>query len=335
MTPLIAFVTGLSTGGLTCLAVQGGLLFGLLVRKGEDGENLPGWQRLLLPVGAFLVTKVVVHTLLGFGLGWLGGKVQLSGTVLLWLQLFAGLVMVAAGIRIFFPSWLPWLQVTPPASVRRFIRRSAKSQAMVAPAALGVLTLLIPCGTTQAMEVAAIATGSPAQAATIMLAFTLGTAPLFIIVGLLAKGVNVFQTKLRYIAAALVVGLGFYAINGVLVANDSPYAFQRQVAAFQRVFLGGETVEAGVVADAAPTIEVLNAGYDPENVVVLAGRPVSLKLKTDGVVSCTSTFRIPKLNIKRTLPRTGEVIVQATFPTPGRYTFSCGMGMFSGTIDAV
>lgn len=44
MTLLAAFLTGFLTGGLTCLAVQGGLFIGLLVRKGENGEKLPGWR---------------------------------------------------------------------------------------------------------------------------------------------------------------------------------------------------------------------------------------------------------------------------------------------------
>lgn len=336
MTPLIAFVTGLSTGGLTCLAVQGGLLFGLLIRRRNDDGQLPAWQRILLPVSAFLVAKIVAHALLGLALGWLGSKVQLSGTAQLWLQSFAALVMVLAGIRILFPSWLPWLQLTPPASVRRLVRRSAKSQAMIAPAVLGLLTIFIPCGTTQAMEVAAIATGNAAQAAAIMLAFTLGTAPLFIIVGMLAKGVDLFQTKFKYAAAALVIGLGLYTFNGVLVATDSPYAAQRQAQAFQSIFLGATKQNNAVMAatDEA-VIDVLNAGYDPTALTVVAGRPVRLKLRTDGVRSCTSVFRIPKLKIQKTLPATGETLVTATFPQPGRYTFSCGMGMFSGTIDAV
>lgn len=334
MTALTAFLTGLSTGGLTCLAVQGGLLFGLLLRRSNEGEKLPGWQRLLLPVAAFLVAKIAAHTLLGFGLGWLGSKVQLSDTTQVWLQTLAGVVMIVAGIRILFPSWLPWLQIHPPASVRRLIRRSAKSQAMIAPAALGVLTLLIPCGTTQAMEVAAIATGNALQAAGILFAFTLGTAPLFIIVGLLAKGVDLFQTKLRYVAAALVVGLGLWSVNGALVSIDSPYTFQAQKRAFQRVFLNGDAV-AVQPSNVTPVIQVLNDGYEPANVTVPVGQPVELKLKTDGVVSCTSVFKIPKLKIQRTLPQTGEVIVKATFPSAGRYSFSCGMGMFSGTITAV
>src|SRR3989344_5932174 len=117
MTPIAAFLTGLSTGGLTCLAVQGGLLVGLLARRQEDPTASTRWQILLLPVAAFLLAKLAVHSALGFGLGWLGDSIQLTTVARIWLQTFAGLFMLLAGIRLFFPHWLPWLTISPPASI--------------------------------------------------------------------------------------------------------------------------------------------------------------------------------------------------------------------------
>lgn len=337
MTPLTALFTGLTTGGLTCLAVQGGLLFGLLARRQEERRNLSRWQRLFLPVSGFLIAKIAIYTLLGFGLGFLGEKIQLSTTAKIWLQTLAGAFMVLAGIRLVFPQWLPWLHVNPPAAIRRLVRRSARSEALAAPMLLGLLTLLIPCGTTQAMEVAAIATGSPIQAAAIMFAFTLGTAPLFLIIGLLAKGTAIFQTRLKWAAAALVIGLGVYSLNGVLVMIDSPYSIQNEIAAFKRVYLETETSEAAEPTEGSTeqTIAVLANGYSPNTLTVPAGRPVKLSLETNGVYGCTSVFRIPKLRIDKTLPPTGTTTIAATFPKPGTYTFSCGMGMYSGTINAI
>lgn len=335
MTPLTALLTGLTTGGLTCLAVQGGLLFGLLARRQEDDAQLRGWQKLFLPVSAFLVAKIAIYTLFGLGLGWLGSKLQLTQTTRIVLQSIAGAFMIVAGIRLIVPSWLPWLNINPPAAVRRFVRRSAKSQALAAPAFLGLLTILIPCGTTQAMEIAAIATGKPLAAASILLAFTLGTAPLFLIIGVLAKGTAFFQSRLRWVAAALVVGLGLYTLNGVLIMVDSPLTLQRQATAFNKVFLGGSNSNETEVAETDQVINVLSNGYNPDTVTVSAGQPVRLRLKTGGIYGCTSVFRIPKLKIEKSLPATGETIVTATFQNPGQYTFSCGMGMYSGTINAI
>ncbi|MBI2984067.1 MAG: sulfite exporter TauE/SafE family protein [Candidatus Kerfeldbacteria bacterium] len=332
MTPLTAFLTGLSTGGLTCLAVQGGLLLGLLARRREE-PHLQRWQLLILPVTAFLVAKLIIHTVLGFGLGWLGDTIQLTTTVRIWLQTLAGLFMLVAGVRLIFPHWLPWLTIHPPASARRLIRRSAKSQLLIAPAILGLLTVLIPCGTTQAMEVAAIATASPWQGASVMLAFVLGTAPLFFTVGILAKGTALLQRRLAYAAAAVVVALGLYTLNGVLVMVDSPYSIQNEIAAFRALAYG--TTQTSTAGETSLTINVLNNGYEPNIVTVPAGQPVELSLVTNNNAGCTQLFRIPKLQIERSLPRTGTTLVSAIFPAPGEYTFSCGMGMFRGTIQAV
>src|SRR5690242_19470352 len=93
----IIFVTGLTTGGLTCLAVQGGLLATTMMRQvtvpaalppesklsdqgtsappqTADGKVVTGIQMssTLGPVVYFMVAKLVAHTLLGFLLGALG-----------------------------------------------------------------------------------------------------------------------------------------------------------------------------------------------------------------------------------------------------------------------
>ena len=75
----------------------------------------------------------------------------------------------------------------PPSAVTRFIRRKAKGEASaVTPLFLGALTVLIPCGVTQAMMAVAMGTGSPVTGATTMFAFILGTSPVFFIVAYLA-----------------------------------------------------------------------------------------------------------------------------------------------------
>ncbi|MBI3573135.1 MAG: sulfite exporter TauE/SafE family protein [Candidatus Kerfeldbacteria bacterium] len=340
MNPITALLIGLSTGGLTCLAVQGGLLMGLLARRQADdqAQSLFRWQRLVLPVSAFLVAKIVVYTLFGLALGLIGEKLQLTTTARIWIQSFAAAFMLLAGIRLIWPHFLPWLNLNPPASVRRFVRRSGKSEAMAAPALLGALTILIPCGTTIAMETAAIATGSAWQAASIMFAFVLGTAPLFFTVGILAKGSTLFQQRLKYATALLVIGIGLYTFNGVLNLTDSPYSMQNELAAW-RWAVGGAVATAdaagGASADAQPTIEVTGTGYSPSSVTVPAGQPVTLNMLAKGQLGCTSILRIPKLNVQQQIAADSTTPVTVTFPSPGPYLFTCGMGMFTGTINAV
>ncbi len=337
MSPIAAFFTGLSTGGLTCLAVQGGLLLGLLARREAADEKLSRWQRLLLPVSAFLLAKLVIHTVLGFGLGWLGESIQLSTTARIWLQTFAGIFMIIAGIRLIVPHWLPWLNISAPTALRRLVRKSAKSEALFAPALLGVLTIFIPCGTTQAMEIAAIATASAWQGASIMFAFVLGTAPLFFLVGMLAKGSTLLQRRLTFATAAIVVALGLYTLNGVLVLTGSPYEFNNVIRSAQIALTSGNASAVGpaLAADDNPVINVYATGYDPDELTVPAGRAVMLNLAAQGRLGCTSSFLIPKLNVEEQIAPGKTTKVSVTFPQPGSYVFSCGMGMFRGVINAV
>lgn len=333
MSPIAAFLTGLTTGGLTCLAVQGGLLLGLLAKKDDAGraDKLTAWQRLVLPVTGFVVAKVVIYTVFGLLLGMIGSRLELSAGARAWIQGAAAVFMILTGFRILWPHFLPWLTIAPPASVRRMVRRSAKSQAIAAPALLGLLTVFIPCGTTIALEATALATGSALQAASILFAFTLGTAPLFFVVGVLAKGTTFFQARLKYATALLVVGIGVTSFNAVLTMIDSPFAFRNQLAAWRTLFSNSSEVTA---AETNPVINVYPNGYSPANVSVPAGTSVTLQLKVPGSLSCTSIFRIPKLGIQRQLLPKSSTTITTTFPKPGSYLFTCGMGMYSGTITA-
>ena len=45
------FLTGLLTGGLTCMAVQGGLLTATLAQREQEGHSL-------LPILSFLIAKI-------------------------------------------------------------------------------------------------------------------------------------------------------------------------------------------------------------------------------------------------------------------------------------
>ena len=106
-----------------------------------------------------------------------------------------------------------------------------------------------------------------------MAAFVLGTAPLFFVIGLLAKGSLLIQRRLAIVTAAIVVGLGLSSLNGVLVMTDSSYSFQAQRAAWHWALSGGQVSPmsgTAVAADNAPTIEVRPNGYSPTALTVAA-----------------------------------------------------------------
>lgn len=338
MNPWAVFLTGLTTGGLTCVAVQGGLLMGYLAnRQGEEGESAK--RAVIVPVGAFLIAKLVAYTVLGGLLGALGGVFQLSVGARVTLQIFAGLFMLLSGWKLFAPRHYPrWLEIPIPARFRRVVRGQAHKTHWGVPAVLGALTILIPCGTTQAMEALAVSTGSMAVGAATLFLFILGTFPLFILVGVLARGAQWHKHALARVAATAVVVLGLWTINSGLVLADSPLAVQNAWAAWSsgvRGAFGYDVAGDGKTASAEVTIAVKTYGYEPSEIAVPSGRPVRLNLETNRTGGCTRAFVIPKLGVQKILPETGVTPVDVTFPEPGRVAFSCGMGMYRGVINVL
>src|SRR3989344_5081101 len=177
----LAFITGLTTGGISCLAVQGGLLASSISQKTENQSNTS-------LVGMFLAAKIGAYTVLGFGLGALGSALTITPQFQGWMQIFAGLYMLvtAANLLNLHPIFR-YFVIQPPKFAMRYVRKQTKAASLFTPAVLGALTVLIPCGITQGMMVLAVASGSAFMGAGILLAFTLGTSPVFGVLGLSAS----------------------------------------------------------------------------------------------------------------------------------------------------
>src|SRR5512147_2938156 len=104
----VAFITGLTTGGLSCLAVQGGLLASSLAHQIEQDyvAQIPQQKKrrgkkpqpaaranAAFPILLFLVAKIVAYTLLGALLGLLGSYLTLSPTTRAVLMILIGVFM--------------------------------------------------------------------------------------------------------------------------------------------------------------------------------------------------------------------------------------------------
>ncbi len=339
------FLTGLTTGGLSCLAVQGGLLAGYLAGRRNDPTTRFGLREAVFPTAAFLAAKFVSYTLLGALLGFLGSLIQLSLTVQIALQILVGLFMVASALRLlnvhpFFSKF----ELRTPSVFRRLIRKSAKGESVLTPVLLGIFTVLIPCGTTQAMEVLAIGSGSAIRGALVLAVFVLGTAPLFLIIGVLANtGARAFQGTLAKVTAVLVLALGLWTVNGGLALAGSPLAMQNIAARFSneqanaskdgRISFTPKTSGAFGAVDGAVqevTMEVRSDGYYPSTTQLKKGVPVRLTLKTDETQGCARVFVIPSLKFRKILPESGTEVIEFTPMKAGPLNFTCTMGMYTG-----
>lgn len=336
---LVAFLTGLTTGGLSCLAVQGGLLASSLAQEIEK-EYQPrskygkGRSKVLprpntgLPILLFLGAKVAAYTLLGLLLGWVGSMLQLSPMMRAVLLIGIGIFMLGNALRMLdiHPIFRHFV-IEPPRFLTRFIRRTSKNgDTLAAPLFLGALTVFIPCGVTQAMMAVAMGTGNPLQGAAIMFAFTLGTSPVFFAVAYLATqiGARLESWFLRFTAIVVLV-LGLISVNSGLTLAGSPLSVTN-------LFQSAPQATPAPASDAL-TLAARNNGYYPNLLLAKAGLPISLTLVTDGTRSCSRSFVMPALNIQRVLPETGSVRIELPAQAAGeKVYFSCSMGMYSGWI---
>lgn len=350
---LLAFVTGLTTGGLSCLAVQGGLLATSLARQIEQDILHAGpvykktnkksryHQRpaaihpnTALPIALFLLAKLAAYTLLGALLGWVGSFLTLSPLTRAALMLAIGIFMVGNSLRMLeIHPIFRYFNLEPPKFITRYIRRTAKNDTDVAtPLFLGALTVLIPCGVTQAMMAAALGTGSAASGALLMFAFTLGTSPVFFAVAYLAAqlGARLEKLFMRFVAVVVLL-FGLYTLDSGLNLMGLPSvsgAVQQMASTQPETEVTTSEVRNGVLA-----LEVRNNGYFPALVHAPANKALTLELVTNNTRSCARDFVIPALKYYELLPETGRVSIQIPAQESGtKIRFTCSMGMYTGVI---
>lgn len=74
-------------------------------------------------------------------------------------------------------------------------------------------------------------------------------------------------------------------------------------------------------------------GYLPEKSVAKAGIPTVLRFTTTGSFDCSSSVRIPSLNMSKILPQSGTDDIALGIPSAGPLQGMCGMGMYPFSID--
>jgi len=351
------FVTGLVAGGASCAAIQGGLLAGLVARRrpvpslagrGDEPSGATAARRQparlddAIPVGGFLAGKLVSHTILGAGLGLLGDAVQVGFRTRAFIQIAAGVLMLAMAAHLLGFNGFARLGPEPPQRWTRLVRRNARSSSAGAPAVLGLVSVLIPCGVTLSVEFLAIASGSAVTGAAIMAAFVLGTAPLFAVLGYAARrSATMLRGQLAKVAAVAVVVTGLLSINAGLVLSGSSTTLATMWASVaDRQTTNAAPANAaealGPSEDGVQRIVVTvrDTGYSPAVVRAKASVPTQVTFRTDGTRGCTRSLVVPSLRIGRQLPATGDTTIDLGRLAAGRLRYTCGMGMYSGTVEA-
>jgi heme/copper-type cytochrome/quinol oxidase subunit 2 len=92
--------------------------------------------------------------------------------------------------------------------------------------------------------------------------------------------------------------------------------------------------ELNITKETNPKIEMMvtPTGYTPNVIKVKKGVPVELNITNPGDNSCFSTFMMPDFDLNNVNLKAGTTKLTFTPDKEGKYTFSCGMNMFKGTI---
>ncbi|MBI5621119.1 sulfite exporter TauE/SafE family protein [Candidatus Gottesmanbacteria bacterium] len=338
-----AFLTGLTTGGISCLAVQGGLLASSISSSlpHADEDRPASWTHHWTHITMFLGAKFVAHLILGFFLGILGSSLVLSPKLMGIVQIVAGLFMLATAARIadLHPIFR-YAVITPPRWAYRLLRGISRDESLFAPLALGFFTVLMPCGITQATMLVAVASGSPWLGAAIMGAFILGTSPIFIFLG--TTVLTLLKRKLfAYVASGVVALFAVLSINGGLGLTGSFFTmgniYRAATMSMDQLAYAKVGAVAGVASDGMQrvTVRVRSNGYTADATTLKVGVPVRLRLVADEAKGCARAFTIPGLGISKILPVNGEDEIVFTPKSTGSLTYACSMGMYTGSFTVI
>ncbi len=316
---LVVALVGLAAGVSTCMALVGGLVLGVSARAADRGR-----QAVVSAALAFQAGRVLGFAVLGALVGWFGSVLGLPPAFWTAATIVAGLVMLLLGVSLSGTSpRLAGAGVALPSSLARFTER-VPSTGPLGPAVLGAATFVLPCGFTQAVQVYAMSTGSPARAAAILATFALGTSP-----GLLAAAAlpalvpaGARDRALR-VVGVVVVAFGLVTLGGAATS-----------AGLARAGSGDSAVALAPLVDGVQvvTTTVDGDGYSPRVAAVRAGVPIRWVLDSRTPFTCASQLRAASLGHPEVALRRAVTELAVAPLAPGTYRYACAMGMFSGRV---
>jgi sulfite exporter TauE/SafE len=320
------------------MAVQGGLLASVIATQTAETQTR---KKTILLVIFFLIGKVLTYTLLGMLLGFLGSYMQLTIPMRATLMVVASLFMLATAMNLLnVHPIFRFVLIQPPRFLSRLARRQSKQLDWFAPFVVGMLTIFLPCGVTQAMMAQALEYGNPFISASILFAFTMGTVPLFLLFGVFMQAASqVFTKYFAPIAAVLVIILSVWNLYSAasIIGYDTKIRAALRPAYCELVFcddlVGGVAQQQPQQAvTTTPHITIHATSYEIDNPYIKAGSTVTVTITNINGAGCIQAFTIPQLRIQKIIPVGKEETIIFTAPNEkGGLPFMCSMGMYRGT----
>lgn len=338
-TGTIALIVGLTAGFSTCMALIGGLVLGVASRHAENHPTDTMLQKFR-PHVFFNIGRIVSFAVLGAVIGWIGSAFALKGSLLGFLTVVVGFVMLVLGLQLteLFPRITKGL--TLPSGLSKFFgikQRERREYSNKNAFLLGAATFFLPCGFTQAMQLLAVSTGNPLQAAIIMGAFAVGTTPGLLSLGGLTSVVKgAFAQRFFRVVGVAVVAMAFVNLsNGYTLMGLDRLVDKLKPEPVSVVQEAGADVSAST-----DEVAILNTTYrlrgdiSPSTFRAKVGQKTTLLVDVkDNGQGCMSTIMIIGLNDTPQYLKKGKKLeLTFTATEPGSYTIACAMGVPRGTI---
>lgn len=335
----IVFLIGLTAGISTCMALIGGLVLGAAARFAEKHPTASTLQKFK-PHLYFNLGRIISFFIFGAVIGYLGSFFRLSPSMLGFLIIVVGVVMLFLGLQLvdIFPK-LSGMTFTLPKKLGDFLgikNHNEKEYSHKNSMILGGMTFFLPCGFTQAMQLFAMSTGSPVTGALTMGVFAIGTTPGLLSIGGLTSVVKgVFARIFFRFAGAVVIALAFFNItSGYTLTGIKEISLPKLNNALSAS--ASKTVPQGEVQVVKATYSAMD-GFAPQELTVKAGVPARLEVEAfDNGAGCMGSIALPGLSQNVEVFRQGQkAIFEFTAESAGSYTIACAMGIPHGTIKAI
>jgi len=333
------FVFGLLAGISTCAALVGGLVLSMSKQWLELYPENESTITKLQPHFMFNAGRLVSYLILGAVLGAIGSKLQFSLKFTSILVIAVSVMMIFLALQMLGLKAFRKFQFTMPKFITRYIADESNFKGRYTPFLMGAFTFFLPCGFTITAQGLALISGSPIQGGLIMLFFALGTLPMLLAIGIS----SVSFSKRHHLSFRFLKVAGFLLLFFALYNINSQFNVLG-LSSFNDV--GNKIIQPPNVKEEgfAPIVngkqilkmEASSSGYNPDYFKVKSGIPVRWEIKDIGTSGCTNAVISRSLFDGPINLTPGQTSIKEFTPTkPGKYKFSCWMGMVSGLIEVV
>jgi sulfite exporter TauE/SafE/copper chaperone CopZ/plastocyanin len=336
---LIAFFAfGIIAGVSSCAALVGGLVLSLAKQWNELYFHEPTFLKKMQPHFLFNIGRLLAFAGGGGMFGFIGKQLSLSLHFSSILVIGVSVIMIILGLQMLGVKFSQSIRLGLPGFLTGYFTNEKNFQGRLMPLVMGAFTFFLPCGFTLTVQSIALLSGSSIHGSLILFLFALGT--LFPLLGIGFSSLHFLQ-KPRISAA-------FLKTAGIVVIFFALFNFNSQLNLLGLHSLSDLTFHFSPIADQSLHNEALvnniqiikmeasARGYSPNTFTVKRGIPVRWEIVDVGTSGCTNAVIAKDFFEGRVELSHGMTSVKEFVPeVPGKYKFSCWMGMITGVIEVV